>query len=394
MSGIPVEEFSALVGHIYDAAVAPAEWPRVLERIRKSLNAQTAALWSYDIFDRTPPWQLEIGYDPHWMKLYTEKYLALNPYMDQVTLMSPGDVLATSGLPDYPELFNTEFYQGWLKPQRFIDASQLMIEKSMNTITTLSSVRNEDQGIYDDAALDLLRLLYPHLRRAVLIGRVVREHQDRAAEYSELLDSLSAGMFLVSDRAEVIHANASGNAMLAARAPLKKVNGRLVLVEDQANRSLREAIAAAQQGDVVLGEKGTSIPIRSENADFILHMLPLNAARRKSVGFGDGAANILFVTRTDPKDATALAAFAERFGLTAQEGRVLQAILEVGGVPMAADILGISPNTARTHVTSIFNKTGVRRQADLIRLLIETKSPFARADGGSTTIGSMPKQDR
>jgi hypothetical protein len=145
---------------------------------------------------------------------------------------------------------------------------------------------------------------------------------------------------------------------------------------------------------VVLGEKGTSIPIRSENADFILHMLPLNAARRKSVGFGDGAANILFVTRTDPKDATALAAFAERFGLTAQEGRVLQAILEVGGVPMAADILGISPNTARTHVTSIFNKTGVRRQADLIRLLIETKSPFARANGGSTTIGSMPKQDR
>jgi hypothetical protein len=394
MSGIPVDEFSALVGHIYDAAVAPAEWPGVLERIRKSLNAQTAALWSYDIFDRTPPWQLEIGYDPHWMKLYTEKYLALNPYMDQITLMSPGDVLATSGLPDYPGLFNTEFYQGWLKPQRFLDASQLMIEKSMNTITTLSCVRHEDQGTYDDAALDLLRLLYPHLRRAVLIGRVVRSHEDRAAEYAELLDSLSAGMFLVSDKAEVIHANASGETMLAARTPLKKVNGRLVLVEDQANRSLRDAIAAAQQGDVVLGEKGTSIPVRAENADFILHMLPLNAARRKSVGFGDGAANILFVTRTDPKDATALAAFAERFTLTAQEGRVLQALLEVGGVPMAADILGISPNTARTHVTSIFNKTGVRRQADLIRLLIETKSPFARAGGGSTTISSLPKQDQ
>ena len=43
---------------------------------------------------------------------------------------------------------------------------------------------------------------------------------------------------------------------------------------------------------------------------------------------------------------------------------------------MAADILGISPSTARTHVTSIFDKTGVRRQAELLRLLIETKSPF------------------
>ncbi len=61
---------------------------------------------------------------------------------------------------------------------------------------------------------------------------------------------------------------------------------------------------------------------------------------------------------------------------------------------MPADILGISPNTDRTHVTSIFDKTGVRRQADLIRLLVETKSPFARADGGSAAIGSVPKQDR
>jgi len=58
MGSMPTDEFSALVGHIYDAAVAPAEWPKALEQICKALNAKTAALWSYDIFDRTPPWQL------------------------------------------------------------------------------------------------------------------------------------------------------------------------------------------------------------------------------------------------------------------------------------------------------------------------------------------------
>ena len=55
---------------------------------------------------------------------------------------------------------------------------------------------------------------------------------------------------------------------------------------------------------------------------------------------------------------------------------MLQSVIEAGSVPMAADILGISSSTARTHVTSIFDKTGVRRQADLLRLLMETKSPF------------------
>jgi DNA-binding CsgD family transcriptional regulator len=378
MSIVRLDEFSVLVGNIYDAALAPGEWPAVLGRICKLLNAQTAALWSYDIYDRTPPWQLDIGYDPYWKQQYTDKYLALNPYMDDIVRMSPGEARTSSGRPEYPELFKTEFYQGWLKPQRFIDASTLMIEKSMNTVTTLTNVRNEDQGAYDEATLDLLRMLYPHLRRAVMIERVVREHQDRAAEYSAALDSLAAGMFLVTDKAEVAHANAAGEAMLAAGSPLKKVNGRLMLADEQANRTLREAIAAAHEGDVNLGDKSASIPLRGEQGEFILHLLPLNAARRKSVGSGEGAAHVLFVSRSDPKDAPVIAAFAERFGLTAQETRVLQTVVEAGSVPMAADILGISSSTARTHVTSIFDKTGVRRQADLLRLLMEMKSPFVR----------------
>ena len=378
MSIADVYEFSVLVGTIYDAALAPGTWPAVLGQIARLLNAQTAALLSYDVYDRTPPWQLQVGYDPHWMQVYVEKYFAMNPYMDDVARMSPGEVGYGSARPDYPELFKTEFYKGWLQPQRFIDSSVLIVEKSMNTITTLVNVRNEDQGPYDPPTIALLGMLYPHLRRAVLIGRVVREHQDRADEYSAVLDSLAAGMFLLTGKAEVTHANVAGEAMLAAGSPLKKINGRLVLGDEQANRTLREAMVAAQEGDMKLGEKGTSIPLRSEAGEFILHMLPLNPERRKSIGAGEGAAHVLFVRPNDPKDAPTIAAFAGRFGLTAQETRVLQTVVEAGSVPMAADILGIAPATARTHVTSIFDKTGVRRQADLLRLLMEMKSPFVR----------------
>ena len=369
-------QFSGLVGHIYDAAVAPGEWPAVLDRICKLINAQTAALWSYDVYDRRPPWQLQIGYDPYWMQVYTDKYLALNPYMDDVARMSPGDAWSTSGRPDYSDLFKTEFYEGWLKPQRFIDSSLLIVEKSMNTITTLANVRNEDQGPYDSATIDVVRMLYPHLRRAVMIERIVREHQDRAAEYSAALDSLAAGMFLLTDKAAVVHANAAAEAMFTAGSPLKKVNGRLALVDEQANRILRETITAAHGGDVRLGEKGASIPVCSGMGEFMVHLLPLNAARRRSIGSDERAAVVLFVSRSDPKDAPVIAAFAERFRLTRQETRVMKTLVEAGSVPMAADILGISPSTARTHVTSIFDKTGVRRQAELLRLLIETKSPF------------------
>jgi hypothetical protein len=176
--------FSELVGTIYDAALSPGEWPEALEAICHYLNAKTAALWSYDVQDRTPPWQLQVGYEPYWMQVYAEKYLALNPYMDDVTLLGPGESNYTSRRPDYPDLFKSEFYQGWLKPQGFIDASVLMVEKSLNNITTLVNVRNESQGCFDEPTMALVNSLYPHLRRAVLIGRTFEEQHKRVVEYS------------------------------------------------------------------------------------------------------------------------------------------------------------------------------------------------------------------
>lgn len=116
-----LNKLSELIGRIYDAALAPEQWTEVLEAICGLLNAKTASLWSYDVFDRTPPWQLQVGYEPYWMQIYTEKYLAMNPYMDGVASLSAGEVARSSGQADYPDLLKSEFYKGWLEPQRFVE---------------------------------------------------------------------------------------------------------------------------------------------------------------------------------------------------------------------------------------------------------------------------------
>jgi len=188
-------------------------------------------------------------------------------------------------------------------------------------------------------------------------------------------------MFLLGQRGEIVQANAAGEAMLVARSPLRTRNGRIDLAIPAANRALQAALVAAREGDVGLGARGTSIPLRGEVSagdELVLHLLPLNAVRRQSIDADRSAAFALFVRRVDRDDVTAIATFVQRFQLTPKEADVLQTVVEVGGVPQAADVLGLSPATVRTHVTSIFNKSGVRRQADLIRLLMEMKSPFAR----------------
>jgi DNA-binding CsgD family transcriptional regulator len=68
---------------------------------------------------------------------------------------------------------------------------------------------------------------------------------------------------------------------------------------------------------------------------------------------------------------------ARTFKLTMAEIRVLFAIVEVGGVPEVADVLGIAPTTVRTHLSRVYEKTRVSRQADLVKLVARFVSPLS-----------------
>jgi DNA-binding CsgD family transcriptional regulator len=67
---------------------------------------------------------------------------------------------------------------------------------------------------------------------------------------------------------------------------------------------------------------------------------------------------------------------ARHFELTPAELRVLISIVEIGGVPEVADVLGVAETTVRTHLQHIFSKTGVSRQADLVKLTTGFSSPL------------------
>ena len=72
-----------------------------------------------------------------------------------------------------------------------------------------------------------------------------------------------------------------------------------------------------------------------------------------------------------------LEAIARQFALTGAELRVLVAVIEAGGgVPDIAAVLGLSEPTVKTHLRRLFEKTGARRQADLVRIAAGYSSPL------------------
>ena len=71
-----------------------------------------------------------------------------------------------------------------------------------------------------------------------------------------------------------------------------------------------------------------------------------------------------------------LRAYGADIELTPAELRVLMALVEIGGVPEVAPVLGIAETTVRTHLRHLFEKTGTSRQADLVKIVAGFASPL------------------
>jgi DNA-binding CsgD family transcriptional regulator len=66
-----------------------------------------------------------------------------------------------------------------------------------------------------------------------------------------------------------------------------------------------------------------------------------------------------------------------QFGLTAAEAAFACAIVRGEGLRECARAIGISEPTARTHLHRIFEKTGTKRQAQLVRVILASR-PVSR----------------
>ena len=147
--------------------------------------------------------------------------------------------------------------------------------------------------------------------------------------------------------------------MLADEDVLKGAGDHLRARDAEADRTLRDIYGLAGTGnEVALGAKGIAISLVSLRGErYLAHVLPLGSGTRRRMREGAAAAAV-FVHKAALHRPSVVDAVAGRLGLTPTELRVLFCIIEVGGVPDVAPILGIGEQTVRTHLKQVFAKTG------------------------------------
>ncbi|MBR0641629.1 helix-turn-helix transcriptional regulator [Plastoroseomonas hellenica] len=360
---------------IYAAAAQPERWPETLTRVADHLGA-TGGMIAYvaprgrQSFLVTGRLREDLG------ALFIERYLQ-NPWTIAMAGVPIGKPVTVNSLIDTGALRRTAFHADILAPQG--------IETNLNVKEavfggggglggfgfTLSPRGAEQAG----ERLRRFGRLVPHLSRALETSLTLGRYADGARQLARVLQ-LMPGPALLLDRAgRISHANPAAEALLRQRDGLTtdregglRLAAALPAETGSLMRAVTEALSIAAGSDTALRP-----PLRltrpSGRPPLLVILVPLPPPAFALWELTEAARALVLVIDPAPQPLAAAEAAGAAFGLTAAEARV--AALIAGGLsgPQAAAVLGISPTTLKTHLLRCFDKTGVRSQAGLMRLL-------------------------
>jgi DNA-binding CsgD family transcriptional regulator len=374
-----LEQLSALVGDIYDASLNAALWPTVLGKAAAFVGGLGGGLLAKDVIDKTADiFYYDGSIEPQYIQLYFDKYVKFDPGTIRHFFADVGELVSTTDIVAYDDFIQTRFYKEWARPQQLVDYLSVTLEKTATSVAMFGVFRHERHGLVDAPMRQRMQLLVPHVRRAALISRAVELKTLSADTFARTLDGLAADVFLVDAVGKIIHANAAGILMLKVADILRSSAGRVCATNPKANQFLQDTLAAASHSDMALGAKGIAHVLISDDGErYVAHVLPLasNARRRAA---SSAAVVALFVHKAVLGNIAAPEAMAKTYRLTPTELRVLLAVAETGGgTPDIAEALGIAETTVKFHLRQLFSKTGVRRQADLVRIVAGFAGPLA-----------------
>ena len=368
---------SSLISDIYDAALDAAKWPDVLERLCGYVSAASSMIFWQDSDLKIAFRQYSWGDDPHFTKLYFDKYVPLNPFITLPHFTDVGEVKSVRDLVPWDEIIQTRFYQEWMRPQDYVDNVFASLEKTTTSYAAFAVARNNDQGPANAEVLRRLRLLTPHIRRSVLIGKIIDLHRIDADTLAAAMDGLAAAIFLVDAAAKIVSGNSAARAMLDQGDVLKATGDTLSTGDPDAQMLLRDTISAAAKESSVPAKEAAVMITSGDGVDYVAHILPLTSGSRLDAGVRFSASAAVFVRKASLSIPSPPELLAKRYKLTPSELRVLLAIMDSAGVREVAEALGIAEATAKVHLHRLFQKTGTRRQADLVKIVAGFSSPLA-----------------
>ncbi len=359
---------------IYQSAVEPSHWPRTLELMSQIGGGIRTYVSPPDRRVGVIVPGASHGFDPTYLESYHRHYGALDPWADRARAISqPIEVVCHSALPR-SQLAGTSFYEEWLRPQGDHTAGGeiVAVTGGGRAIVLGGDIPFRQAELLEDRWLRFLRLLAPALAKAIKIGQ---EQTDILLENNALAvgdNPHGAAILLVGEGGVILRANRIALNWLEAGDLLQVApGGRLRLPEGDACERMAAALQSFRGGHPA----PVSLTLRLHGAPAAAaHLLPVaeDALLSGSLPWRtDEPPVAVFLARRAIDNDGSAAELCRTLGLTPAEARVALALANGRTLAEIAESRGVSIHTVRNQSKSAIAKSGVRRQAQLVRLVAD-----------------------
>lgn len=369
---IPETVQSDLIGRIYEAAVNPQKWDAFLQEAAKLFGSHTANIHFQDTSSLAVAGVLNMREE--YVEAYRTHFGAINPFMKRTDVQLEGRVYVRRELIDTDTLVSTEFYNDWARPQGFFDFVCGTMVRRGPMAGNITFWRRQTTRQCGDEEVRRLQILMPHLVRAMHIHRRVAGAERKCEALGKALDMMRQALFLVTGTGHVVMMNTEAQRLASANDGLRIRHDMLEADRSKETSAIRHAIrcaAAGARGRVAPVPDLIAVPRRSLRRPFLVWIAPLPAG---SLQDEENELLAVFVIDPDAESISPERALRQLFGLTPAESRLANALLQAEDLSSAAETFGISRNTARSQLQSIFSKTSTCRQGELVRLLAQLAS--------------------
>lgn len=252
----------------------------------------------------------------------------------------------------------TDYHRHILKPLD-IDHSigVLCSSKAHERFAMLSFSRHADAGHYDDTSVKQLYRLRPHLEGILLLYQQASATARRVSQLKEMIDQTGLIIFRVDEDLRILDLSRQADERLSHSRDIScNEAGQLCIEPAENQHSLRTGLKTLRAGSSVLRLNHSDPAVLLK-----VQLLPQSGA------FPSSARRQFLLTiqesRFSPEGVSIL---KKAYQFTSREAELAVELAKTFNLQQAAEKLGMSYETARSHLKRCFEKADVGSQSELV----------------------------
>ncbi len=378
-------EFSEIVEMVYQGATNIDVWPVVAQKICNWLGAKTCLIF-------TPQFPAEQGgfaitYQFNALNLYDTKFNAHNIWEMRAYergLLATGSVMRDQDLVTDQEFLDSVLYKQYLVHLNLgrMVAGIVFDPRDNEGKAVVCVCHQPFDAPFTQAESEKLKLLVPHLSRALGVMFKLRDAEFKLASSLRALNSLSRGIVLFNALGQVCYVNESAKTLIEHNDGLRlKPTDKKDIWQLQASNSkiqllLDDAISEAVEPNVYNTRhfsQALNVERPSGKSPYILSFSTLSDHHEFEV-YEHLASAIAFIYDVEKPVQLNNALLEATYQMSKKELKVAHLVVNGYSLEKSAKLLDVTENTIKTHLKNIHIKTKINSRAKLVKLLMTLSS--------------------